>query len=106
MKRECSVKRYSMLMGILVLSIAALPIESQARTSTACVPLYQQCVAAEACGTLAAGTAERTTACFASCNEAEAQCRDQSLVPAGTVELEPLTPNKSAASGMTPNKGK
>jgi|RhiMetStandDraft_4_1073278.scaffolds.fasta_scaffold32338_2 hypothetical protein len=105
MKRECSVKRYSALVGFLVLAIAALPIESHAKTSTACVPVYQQCVAAKACGAMEPGTDARA-ACFASCNTEEAQCRGQSLVPTNTAELDSLTPDQSAAPSTTPNKSK
>jgi hypothetical protein len=92
-------------MGFLVLSIAALPIESQARTSTACVPVYEQCVASEACGGLQAGTDARA-ACFASCNAEEAQCRGQPAVPASATEPESLAPARSAAPSTTPNKNK
>ncbi len=105
MKRECSVQRYSALVGFLVLTIAALPIEAQAKSPTACVPVYEQCVAAEACGALQPGTDART-ACFASCSTEESLCRDQSLAPApaGAGDPESLAADQSAAPGATPIK--
>jgi hypothetical protein len=104
MKRECSVKRYSALMGFLVLTIAALPIETQAKSSTACVPVYEQCLAADACGTMLPGSDART-ACFASCSTEESQCRDQSFVPANAGDEEALA-DQSATPGVTPIKTK
>ena len=104
MKRECSVKRYSALMGFLVLLIAALPIAAHAKSSTTCDPIYQQCVAAEACGAMLPGSDART-ACFASCSTEESLCRDQSFVPANAGDEEPLA-DQSAAPGVTPIKTK
>jgi hypothetical protein len=63
-KEDCSYKRHYLLMGFLALAVA-LPMSADAKTSTVCATIYQQCVVGEACGNLEISSAERA-ACFGS----------------------------------------
>ena len=100
MKEDCSINRHYRLMGFLALGVV-LPMSANAKTSTTCAPVYQQCVVGEACGTLAIGSEQRA-ACFSACGAEEAQCRDSAVTPASVSTQDRIPP--SAAPSAEPNQ--
>jgi hypothetical protein len=81
MEVECIFRNHAALGGLLVLTLSVFSGEALAKSSSTCVPIYQQCVTADKCRDLAAGTDARA-ACFHSCGVKESECRAEGLVPA------------------------
>jgi len=100
MKEDCSFNRRYLCMGIPALAVL-LPMSADAKTSTTCAPIYQQCVVGEACGNLEIGSAERA-ACFSACSAEETQCRVDSAAPASAVDANQV--GKTTLPGVESNQ--
>ena len=100
MKEDCSFNRHYLRMGFSALAVL-LPMSADAKTPTTCAPVYQQCVAGEACGNLEIGSTERA-ACFSACSAEETQCRADSAAPASAVD--PNQIGQTAAPGVEANQ--